>query len=561
MSRAADNLQTSSAEAAWLAFVQHRFDNERASIQDLDEELSLIRKYEALAKQKRNSHTGACKLPAEIVGEILFFARDIWRPCRTGSAAKEYEAGWMSLTHVCSFWRSTAVSLPGLWQTIAIMDIHPDYSYDILARSARGPLRLVSFQDERFHEDDLHVVLASRTWLSAPVFRRLEALEFICTSLSPIETQAIVQEAPGIRALEIHTRLAQVLPRNMLNSDNHPSLLRKLNIVGCVLPPDTHLLAPTLVFLHLNYEAVDIDDTYLTNELLLLAISSMSSLETLQLSNVSRRVNHHHNADVSLPYVSLPDTFKSLTLEENYIDYLPLLVGFLEHLAVPPTAAIEVWSYENITEDDLPTLPLCHRLLQAMDFCPQSYPLPLELYAFGSKYTVRPVDCADDTSDFKRMLYLDTEDPATYEILRAFPSTRIASLDMDSAILLRIMQSRAESTGTNPWIECFSQAQSVENLVVRFLQSAELWTALCQPGSGLFPKLDTITVTSSFESPDDLASAPIRTTIPPLVLGMVEAIELRRAGGTPIREVKMSKNLAGCDVWGTLHRLVKVTTL
>ena len=115
--------------AAWKAFIEHRFDHNDASILNLDYELALISKYEALAKKKRNTRNIACNIPDEITAIIYHHARSdmAWQPGRyarvvekpasdgTGESIIElvpaYEAGWMSVVHVCDSWRRVSLQL------------------------------------------------------------------------------------------------------------------------------------------------------------------------------------------------------------------------------------------------------------------------------------------------------------------------------------------------------------------------------------------------------------------------------------------------------------------
>ena len=104
----------SRCSAAWLSFVQHRFDNAAVSLDELDLELASLRKHEITAKQKRNLRAGPNRLPRELLGEVFLYTRDIWPPRKDKPSSFErglvpkYQAGWMSLVHVCSAWRTAS---------------------------------------------------------------------------------------------------------------------------------------------------------------------------------------------------------------------------------------------------------------------------------------------------------------------------------------------------------------------------------------------------------------------------------------------------------------------
>ncbi|VDC07644.1 unnamed protein product [Peniophora sp. CBMAI 1063] len=555
MAHAAGNSQMSSTDAAWLPLVQHLFDDDCVAIEDLDRKLASIHEYEILAKQKRNARVGACKLPPEIVGEILSFAHALWPPRRIERAVeKPYGAGWMSLTHVCSFWRKVAIALPALWQNVNILDVHPNYSNDILTRSARRPLRLSSRADLRFVDTDAHVMLAERIWLNASVLHRVEELELRCGKISSFAIQALTQPTPAMRVLDISSRRYCVLPPNLLNSDTDPCQLRELRIVGCALPPDTRLLASNLVHLDLGYGRIALKDHHITTAHMLQAISIMTALESIQLHDVPRPANGH-DADTPLSHVNLPDVFNSLNIEVSDTAFLVPLAELMEHLSVPPTTALYVLMY--VEDVDVQTLMQCHRLVEVMKRYRAHYSSPLELSIIEPEYHLRPVGAGSSLTGFSQILSIAESNDVMYSLLPTFSYTHVVSLLLEDPALLGTMHQVA---GENPWTESFSSALSVESLTTCFSRSDKLWPALYQPGSNLFPKLETIIVLEP-TTLRDLSDELSKSTLRPIALDMIKAVELRRTAETPIREVKMPESMSGWDVWGPLRSLVKVTTL
>ncbi|KZV62394.1 hypothetical protein PENSPDRAFT_758740 [Peniophora sp. CONT] len=558
------------AEKVWLSFLEQRFDNDATSIHDLDRELALLQTFTALAKQKRNSRAGACHLPPEILNLVFHKVQYIWRPYRddvqVDPAASEttpvprYAAGWMSVTHVCSFWRQIALSSPALWQDIHILDVHPDYSYGILARSDRQPLQLTFAGKWAFKPEDAHAALVICTWFSGTVFRRLKALKIECRAPVPAVLQALTQEAPDIQVLDINISCARSLPSNLLNSVL-PLQLRQLSIRNCTLSPDTRLFAPTLVHLNLDYPEV-VPGKYLTTAYLLRALSSMSNLETLRLSNVLRH-GRADDANTALHTIALPATFKELSLEVLDLSQciLPVL-DLLEHLSLPQTASINVIQDESIQEEALfadQDVPMIRRLFATVSAFLARNTVPLELSISSEGYSIYPQLSGGPSVDFRHDVTTLATPVSMVPLLSALPSAHATSLVFTSPSLLIAMQQQC-SLKVNAWLEYFSQARIVRSVTLSLYYSAELWLTLNKPGSDLFPQLDTIILTCDLYK----GSAPRPTPdpqVPPLVLGLTEVIESRRKTHMPIREVKITETMAGWDVWGAVSRLVKVTTI
>ena len=140
-----------------------------------------------------------------------------------------------------------------------------------------------------WEEEDAHATLAVRTWLSAPVFRRLEALRLSCLSPPSVVLQALTQEAPDLQSLEVSLGVTTnlQLPGHLLNS-NIPRQLRKLSLSGCSRIFYSRLLVETLVHLELKLDHQPSLSNDFTTAHILHALSFMSTLETLFLSGAPR---------------------------------------------------------------------------------------------------------------------------------------------------------------------------------------------------------------------------------------------------------------------------------
>lgn len=76
----------------------------------LDSELDNIQKAFLRARRMRNMNAGPCALPPEILTLVFEYLQSVWSPWRdAGREDLVFSAGWMCVTHVCSFWRKVRV--------------------------------------------------------------------------------------------------------------------------------------------------------------------------------------------------------------------------------------------------------------------------------------------------------------------------------------------------------------------------------------------------------------------------------------------------------------------
>ena len=84
-------------------------------LQSLDSELGVLENASRVARRIRNMQTGPGSLPQEVLSHVFEYLQTLWFPRREYSRDKAktvFCAGWMSVTHVCSFWREVRLLSP-----------------------------------------------------------------------------------------------------------------------------------------------------------------------------------------------------------------------------------------------------------------------------------------------------------------------------------------------------------------------------------------------------------------------------------------------------------------
>ncbi|KAF9480801.1 hypothetical protein BDN70DRAFT_977314, partial [Pholiota conissans] len=107
------------------------------TVQSIDKAIQRHQEHILSLRRRRNGLIPISILPPEIFCAIFMIVRT---NCAKMDSKTDKRA-WVELTHVCSHWRSIAISSPTLWALIDSSLLHDaDRLYEVLRRSKEPPL-------------------------------------------------------------------------------------------------------------------------------------------------------------------------------------------------------------------------------------------------------------------------------------------------------------------------------------------------------------------------------------------------------------------------------------
>jgi hypothetical protein len=110
-----------------------------ARLQELERVLSHTHKLRVQLRQHRNSLYFTHRLPPEVLVLVFQYClpEDVWPQRGSPSPPRIYAFSW-----VCHYWRSTALSAPGLWS--APLFSRPGFASEMLHRARHSPLTVIN---------------------------------------------------------------------------------------------------------------------------------------------------------------------------------------------------------------------------------------------------------------------------------------------------------------------------------------------------------------------------------------------------------------------------------
>jgi hypothetical protein len=108
------------------------FDHSQASVSEFDERILALTQELLWLRRERNALVGPCRLPPEILAEVLQEVQLDGRIYdKTGTWIQDHdERGWVSAMLVCHKFRETAIQTPALW-TVLDSETHPKEWLDL----------------------------------------------------------------------------------------------------------------------------------------------------------------------------------------------------------------------------------------------------------------------------------------------------------------------------------------------------------------------------------------------------------------------------------------------
>ncbi|VDC01990.1 unnamed protein product [Peniophora sp. CBMAI 1063] len=564
--------QPINAQEAWDSFIASRFDHEvkdgatdslEARLSTLDLELNVFQKQLVVAKRRRNFATPGCRLPSELLALIFVSLQTIWEPVQrsqladnAGPWSQRFDYAWMTVTHVCHWWRRTALHTPDLWTRIACQNLPPSFTATFLSRSKTMPLSLA------IHRSGLSPD-ALGNWLYTPVLRRTRELSITDMSISEFGAciRLLDDDMPVLEelalALPITVRLSADLDARLAES-SFPRLQR-LTIRGLALNWNWPMFASGLTHLSLQAHTREMMLSAISLEPQLLpVITTMNSLRALDLRDVLPQQS------VSSTQYELPRSLASLVSLSSTARLSAGHIPLLERARC--TRGMVVVS----TEDEPVLTPIVRELFKTWD--DDRYPA-VELvltsqhivmfYANArprSLWRVRIDGSFERAGRMTSSKHLWLADPNRMGIpgisrWRVYPYLHL--LPMSALRVVSVASSVAKHNFPDPnaWIDAFAGATNVRTLIVSYRRTVDLFLALTaksdlgtEAGFKLFPQLETLVLHDGLVTQkDDIA--------------LMDFLHVRESGGAHLQELMVEENLlSATGIWDSARTVTTVTT-
>ncbi|CAL1712035.1 unnamed protein product [Somion occarium] len=275
------------------------------------------------AKRQQNSLQPVAKLPAEILCDIFVF-------CVSNAEEDEHDSHstcwpngytWISVTHVCHYWRAVALKSPGLWAVIPASTTGFDFTLEILRRSQRMPLDVEINTDMQNWRLNLGIIQQEA--------QRIRGLVLLFEPDTPIPPLT-VEELPHLRSLHarVNGNSTRELP-GFLDHGQFPDLVQ-LNLWNIRIFMTHPIFSPRLTQLSLcgirEPDRVSVDEV-------LRSLHNMPLLEDIRLAYIFD----------SRPAMAPSRTITLSNLKALLIVDSPSpVVEIFEHIIYPPHASIQI---------------------------------------------------------------------------------------------------------------------------------------------------------------------------------------------------------------------------
>ncbi|KZV68572.1 hypothetical protein PENSPDRAFT_754018 [Peniophora sp. CONT] len=346
-----------SSISPWSSLVNSRFSESALSrvprgshLQTMDSELDSLMQAVLQARRMRNMKAGPCTLPAEILAYILECVQPAWSPRREQSKSGDtvFCAGWMSVSHVCTFWREVALGTPSLWSkpTLDILSIPHQYIPDILFRSKS------TLFDMRLRWTDKAALMLNdsglNAWFSPTICRRARRLD-ITAEMGLVEFAAEhlppSQYMDQLRELSVEVYDIEQDP-DLPVPFHHLLGLTSLTLTCCQVPWQSSLFSSQLRNLSFTQGGSQFQPSY--DEISAL-MARLHALETLYWEDIVPRTQPSGG---HAPAISLPKSLRQLTLLVGFEGMAMDCLELISHISTPPQCARN-HSIPEILEFDL----------------------------------------------------------------------------------------------------------------------------------------------------------------------------------------------------------------
>ncbi|KZV63079.1 hypothetical protein PENSPDRAFT_739012 [Peniophora sp. CONT] len=595
----------------WATFLRSRFGTcaradldffdatvKRSDLADL--ELDIMEEHVVFARQQHNKVMGACRLPPEVLSTVLTLAQEEWSPslksidCALSNGkwhiTREYSLGWMSLLHICSFWRQTVLGAPSMWCNIPCMGVHTKSIPTLLARSRGLPLSLLidgvslDVQDG----DGLNMDL-SGNWLSEFSLERTKELvidnmpdRYLKQWLGKLNHPMPLLEIFRITNPRRQEQdITATLPFGLFS--RHAPVLRDVYVTGANLPVDWNcaLFSVNLVCLAISFDDRTPLEVMLnsapTSLSFYTAISSMKNLTTLSLRNTFPAPTHGYDSSV-LTVMELPN-LQFFTLEASG-DFVQRCVHFFQRLSLSTQTNVILdldvegdFDLGDCLQMQIPNLFGATKasISSAMIIGPNAIAMAYSAEPPPALLQNEIPDSSSQTHKWEEFNlaqfgagarglqthHLEDVDFTVLPHIRLLPLRTLQTIVFTSEFTVRFLTSEA-------WINSFAAAQDVKGISVHYHWALRLFDALSETSWAgterftLFPRLSTIALHADPHEGENMPAeflARMRTTFDDHLLDL---LLVRQEKGAALGTLLISQALAGQDVWGRAENLTRV---
>ncbi|KAH8091699.1 hypothetical protein BXZ70DRAFT_476761 [Cristinia sonorae] len=387
------------------------------------------------------------RLPVEVLA-------DIFRWCLPDTATvftPRRRLSWISVTHVCRYWRDVALQTPTLWTAIPVGQGSVPFAKEFLARSRRSPLRIY-----------ITVNVALRKWASisrsiSQELGRVKQLTIFTPSSSLLAFQDHAPPSfPSLRNLDLSQppkEKSRVLPAFCAHILSHSPILDKLKIREYRIQWKTFTLPLSVTDLSLSCGENDGFDWKSTGPDIIHLISNLPALRCLELVGIFM---------TQIPAVSLlpPVTTTATLLRLETINVTGNVLActhFLQHCTFPPSTSVKLSLFAD-------TVANLHGLKSTL------------ASIINARVTHGGPEQSVSLDIYPRSVYLRVGSRGPWGELPLFlflsTKSRVAIPDiwpqipMDHVTTLFISGNAVSSAFGNAWVDLIAGAHNVDDLVI-----------------------------------------------------------------------------------------------
>lgn len=315
---------------------------------ELDHALRACERAAQTLRVQRNSYTSACRLPDELLLEILLHVIDK-HPRGQGSLSCIHPS------HVCSKWRSVALHSPTLWSRInAHWPFHIDAVAMLLRRSRSAPLDInfstggILYDDGGYESSEPELrnafsLLLAHMGRTQRLHIHLETLDFIPEMIACLSPKA----APLLHSInfDLGASASELFWPLFKRGQACFPALRRVHTMCTSLFHVTPLLLPNVTSLHIDASQ---EARYEQDEVsLTLFIAALRRMELLEELDLVLFVSQGLPEDIrAAPPIRL-HRLKRLWLSGHMKD----LLWLVDRIQAPPTARIRLHIHEGGSTD------------------------------------------------------------------------------------------------------------------------------------------------------------------------------------------------------------------
>ncbi|VDC03675.1 unnamed protein product [Peniophora sp. CBMAI 1063] len=544
-----------------------------ARMRSMDNDLDALEQAISQARRTRNMQSYTCALPRELLVHVFEHLREIWPPRRESKKEAVFNSGWITVTHVCAFWREVAFAVPSLWsgKPIDVFAIPYQYIATVLtlARSATLDIEVRCEGSSAWARADPSM----NAWLTPPILRNARRLS-ICADNALLGHlwRSLPEHMNFLQELEVTSFKEEEfaeLPRLLCNL---PSVAR-LTLLDCQVPWRSALMSPQLTELHITNNPagppVPYDDL---RDLL----SVLQSLESLELRGVnpqfSTPLDQIPNIDLSpllkqmITYTDYsseiatsnlilntllqtpPQCNRTISIDGDLLDFDGLLVSYEDEGNVAPFAGVMSRLLHLLSLVDYEEMELRHLDLEECAIRLVSTSKPVH---DGTMPRQRSYDCI---TRLHVMVTSDADCVNPHLYLHYVPVDRLHTLSLD--------ESAADTLSAHNRWPGLLRAKELRTVVL-----TSSWT--CHDYSNLFDALreehfggDSIDSSHILFPRMERLALPLfdtETCSSSTIADLIDLVHARQLADAPLRELLVPEGCRHWASWAALQTMVKVT--